>query len=209
MLEESITKNQILPLFPLKIVFFPGEIIPLHIFEDRYKSLVDNCVKNKTNFGIVLIEDGKENSEDIVPYNIGTEAEIMQCIELQDGRFYIFVNGKRRFRIDRFDYSKKYLSGRIKWLQESVQDVNKEVEKLAFSLASDYVKYLRSLNSTFKIELNSENVDLLSYQIAQVLDLSNEERQKILETKSTEERLQIEIQVMRQYINASTSTSYG
>ena len=65
------------------------------------------------------------------------------------------------------------------------------------------------MNSTFKMELNKGNTELLSYQIAQVLDLSNEDRQRILETKSTEERLQMEIQVMREYVNTSPSTSYG
>ena len=127
----------------------------------------------------------------------------------KNGRLYIFVSGKRKFKIDRFNYSKEYLSGKIKWLQEDIHGVNKEVEKLAFSLASDYIKYLRTMNSTFKMELNKGNTELLSYQIAQVLDLSNEDRQRILETKSTEERLQMEIQVMREYVNTSPSTSYG
>ena len=208
-LGESVTKNDTLPLFPLRTVFFPGEIIPLHIFEERYKSLIKNCMKYKTTFGIVLIESGKENSTEVIPYRMGTEAEIEQCIELQDGRLYIFVSGKRKFKIDRFNYSKEYLSGKIKWLQEDIHGVNKEVEKLAFSLASDYIKYLRTMNSTFKMELNKGNTELLSYQIAQVLDLSNEYRQRILETKSTEERLQMEIQVMREYVNTSPSTSYG
>ncbi len=91
------------PLFPLNTVLFPGAVLPLHIFEDRYKALVKYCLAEQVPFGVALIREGREVGGPSAPHSVGTLARIIQAEELQDGRYNIVCRGEERFRVTALD----------------------------------------------------------------------------------------------------------
>ena len=90
-----------LRLFPLNTVLFPNMRLPLHIFEERYKLMIRECIEEDAPFGVVLIQTGEEVGSTAAPHQVGTTARIIQVEYLDDGRMNIFTMGERRFRIER------------------------------------------------------------------------------------------------------------
>src|SRR5437762_1771210 len=89
-----------IPIFPLNIVLFPGQVLPLNIFEERYKEMLQRCLSEGIGFGVALIKQGRaERGPPATPFSIGTIAQIMQVDEQQAGNFAVFCRGQNRFRI--------------------------------------------------------------------------------------------------------------
>ena len=108
-----MTELKELPLFPLHTVLFPGMVLPLHIFEPRYRQMIGECIKSGEPFGVVLIQEGVEAGGSAIPYEVGTSAYITQVEELADGRMNIFSIGYQRFRVHELRDSKPYLVGLV------------------------------------------------------------------------------------------------
>ena len=102
---------QKIPLFPLSTVLFPGGTIPLQIFEDRYHSMVQDCLDTDSNFGIVLIKEGQEVGGNAVPHKVGTLAKITKLRKLSQNRLYLTAVGESRFDIIELIEDKAYLEG--------------------------------------------------------------------------------------------------
>ncbi len=101
-----------LPLFPLNTVLFPGMPISLHIFEPRYKLMVEECLQSSQPFGVVLIRDGVEALGPLAePHMVGCTAQITQIERLEDGRLNIIAIGVDRFHIRSLSHDKPYLVG--------------------------------------------------------------------------------------------------
>ena len=92
--------QQTIPLFPLNVVLFPGGFLPLHIFEERYKLMIQRCLDDESEFGVVLIKSGLEVGGNAEPHAVGTAARIVNVKKEEDGRMNIMVTGRERFRID-------------------------------------------------------------------------------------------------------------
>src|SRR5437763_14712142 len=90
-----------LPLFPLGSVLFPGMLLPLHIFEPRYRLLLKRVVENDEPFGVVLIKRGTEVGGPPEPYPVGTRARVMGVTPLPRGRAFIIAKGEPRVHIER------------------------------------------------------------------------------------------------------------
>ncbi|MDQ1470149.1 MAG: ATP-dependent Lon protease, partial [Bryobacterales bacterium] len=104
--------SRLLPLFPLQLVAFPGSVIPLHIFEDRYKEMVGEAEAAGTEFGIVLSKEGG-----IV--NAGCTVMVEAVPErFPDGRFNVITRGKRRFSLLSIDEEKEYLRGEVEYFDD-------------------------------------------------------------------------------------------
>jgi ATP-dependent Lon protease len=86
-------------MFPLGTVLVPGMVLPLHVFEDRYRRLVRDCLAGERSFGVVLIERGSEVGGGDVRTDVGTVARIVRADELPDGRFALVAVGVRRLRV--------------------------------------------------------------------------------------------------------------
>src|SRR5512147_1497828 len=101
-----------IPLFPLpNLVLFPRVVVPLHIFEERYKLMINTCIDLQQKFGLVLLrEDAAEESEDTM-HRVGVEATIAEVERLGDGRMNILAEGDRRFRIVRLTQQTPYWRG--------------------------------------------------------------------------------------------------
>ena len=115
-----------LPLFPLGTVLFPGLLLPLHIFEERYRQLVRDLVRQPEprRFGVVAIREGRETGIDGVSalYEIGCTATLRRVSERDDGRFDLVTVGADRFRLTTLDDSKPYLQGEVEFLPENTGD---------------------------------------------------------------------------------------
>ncbi len=97
-----------LPLFPLETVLFPGMVLPLHIFEPRYRLMIGRCIAENKPFGVVLIREGREVGEPAMPSDVGTTAYITHYERLDDGRMNIHAVGYQRFKIHSLLNEKPY-----------------------------------------------------------------------------------------------------
>jgi Lon protease-like protein len=115
-----------LPLFPLGTVLYPGLLLPLHIFEDRYRQLVRDLLAGPEprTFGVIAIREGRETGAFGVSalHQIGCTATMRQVVEQQDGRFNLVTVGTQRFRLGELDHTEPYLRARIDLLPEETGD---------------------------------------------------------------------------------------
>ena len=113
-------------MFPLGTVLFPGLLLPLHIFEDRYRQLVRDLVRQPEpqRFGVIAIREGRETGIDGVSalYEIGCTATLRRVSERDDGRFDLVTVGADRFRLTALDDSEPYLQGDVEFLPEDTGD---------------------------------------------------------------------------------------
>ena len=115
-----------MPLFPLGTVLFPGLVLPLHIFEERYRQLVGDLLDGPEprDFGVIAIRKGRETGVDGVSalHEIGCTARLREVMRHDDGRFEVVTVGAQRFRLLELDHSRPYLRGEIELLTEETGD---------------------------------------------------------------------------------------
>jgi Lon protease-like protein len=178
-----------LPLFPLGVVLFPGALLPLHIFEPRYRRMLSDCLARGTPFGLALPGVSHEAPS---PGAIGCTAEIRGAHALPDGRSNIIVQGGSRFLITRYvDDPAPYLVAMVEQFadRDDTAPTTAQCEALALGFAR-YAPALRELN-----DLESDQRALptaatdLSFHVAAALDCGPGEKQQLLEIRSTVERI--------------------
>src|SRR5579863_5044650 len=191
-----------LPLFPLHVVLFPGMVLPLHIFEPRYRQMITECSQANKPFGVVLAQPSSIPMHE-VPYEIGTMAEIRDLDRLEDGRFTLMAMGTQRFRILSQHRKKPYLSGFVE-AYEDIKEPREEVAHYAQQAHALFYNYLELLlEATDQQELQAALPDLpedLSYFIAYFLEIADDQKQVFLEMTSTQQRLQEEITILRREV---------
>jgi Lon protease-like protein len=187
-----------LRLFPLQSVLFPGMRMPLHIFEERYKTMIRECIEEDAPFGVLLIRVGAEVGGAAVPYGVGTTARISQVEYLDDGRMNIFTMGERRFRIVKLDTSLDYLSGEIEYVEpEPVSEDARALMPQAHDLFNDYFRTYLALADqwTRGVALPDDPGDAADY-IAARTDASAQLKQSWLEELSPEARLRSQLEAI-------------
>jgi Lon protease-like protein len=193
-----------LPLFPLNVVLFPGVVLPLHIFEPRYRQMIVDCQQQEQPFGIVLARQDSVHLQE-EPYSVGTMAEIRDLNRLEDGRYVLMALGLQRFRILSQHRQKPYLSGIVE-LYEDITDPVKDLEihlKLAQDLFGMYLDMLLKAANEEEKDIRAHlpaSAEELSYFIAYFLDIQDEQKQHFLEMTSTLQRLQEEITILRREV---------
>lgn len=189
-----------LPLFPLELVLFPNMLLPLHIFEERYKEMVQRCVRESIPFGVVLISEGHSVGGKAKTHRVGCTARIARVERMPDDRLMIEVVGEQRFRILDQHEALPYRTG----LTETLRDTPAEDSSIVAALAADVERLLRDFLSR-QLALLGQSVghfDLpdepeeLSFTAACVLPLENEEKQALLEDTDTAARLSVEREVL-------------
>jgi Lon protease-like protein len=178
-----------LPLFPLNTVLFPGQLLPLHIFEPRYRQMIGECIQHGQPFGVVLIRSGEEVGDAAEPVDVGTTAQIVQVENAADGNMNILCVGKARFRITDLLHDKPYLSGRIDWWPwEPYQAGSADIERIRHQL-DRYVRILaESTQGKLELTLPDEPATLANIA-ASVLQVDTSEKQHLLTTASIGELL--------------------
>ena len=113
-MSESMPER--IPLFPLGVVLFPGMLLPLHLFEERYRRLMQVRRGNDPIFGVVLTRQGREVGDQPEVHEVGTAATLLGAGRYPDGRYDIVVRGGRRFRVEEGDWASSYLTASVSWL---------------------------------------------------------------------------------------------
>ena len=178
------------PLFPLGSVLFPHATLFLHIFEPRYRQMVEACRESGSPFGVVLIREGSEIDPDAEPYMVGTLAHIRDLHRYPDGRMDIGVQGGERFRVRVLDRdAAPYLLGRVEAIHE--EPAGAEIEPLAGHARDRFSELVKAAlgNRPFEIEIGfTEDPVALSWAIANLIDGSERQKQARLEITDTVER---------------------
>jgi uncharacterized protein len=176
-----------LPLFPLNTVLFPGMPLPLHIFEPRYREMVQDCLDQQRPFGVVLIRDGVAEGGPVAdPHKVGCVAEIIEVQHLEDGRLLLITIGQERFRILSLSHQLPYLMG-------SVEEMPFVPENEALLLAARQqllpwlLEYLQILANAGQVEFDPgqmpEDPEEMLYLAAAVLQIEAGQKQQFLESE--------------------------
>ncbi len=174
------------PLFPLGLVLLPQEVVPLHIFETRYKTMVAECMAGDSRFGIVwLADDGLRD--------VGCTAEITRVIEqFDDGRMNILVEGVRPFRLLRRIDDMAYPAGDIELLEDFESEGDPELAARARA------RYAELIESATEEAPDPDEIDGLdAYGMAATVEHPPEAKQALLELRAENDRLRMVDEMFR------------
>ena len=198
------THERWLPLFPLNTVLFPGGALPIQIFEDRYKLMMQHCLDSDKSLGIVLIESGSEVGEPATPHSTGTMGEVVQASRMEDGRMFVSVAGKQRFHIKKITQYKPYMGADVDLLEDDPDAWVPPTEMDAIRQAvGRHISLATGLRGGWQSEpkIVSSPVSL-SYYIAGILHADLKEKQALLEEPSPSKRLEVELDLLRRESDA-------
>jgi Lon protease-like protein len=165
-------------LFPLGIVLLPSERVPLHIFEDRYRELVGECIELDREFGLLYADESGIRET-------GTRARVAAILEqFDDGRMNIVVEGGRRFTVGRLTEGRSFMTADV----DEVEDDQSEVLEETRREAAGAFRALAALAGA-EPELD-ESSPLLSFELAAQVELATDDKQFLLESRSEQERLE-------------------
>ena len=191
--------QQTIPLFPLNVVLFPGGFLPLHIFEERYKLMIQRCLDDESEFGVVLIKSGLKVGGNAEPHAVGTAARIVNVKKEEDGRMNIMVTGRERFRIDSVVFQQPYMEAVVESLGDDstgppeaglVSDVREAVE--------EQIRLLHGLRGGWVREPKTpEDPEELSWLVCTLVQADNDVKQALLEEPSTGARLRAQLPLLR------------
>ena len=184
-----------LPMFPLGSVLFPYATLPLHVFEPRYRALTRDCLQSDApEFGVVLIERGSEVGGGDVRFRTGTVARIVEAAEVPDGRWVLVTVGTRRIRVHEWLAEEPYPRAEVSDVAEGpagpdAQTARDEVERLlrhVLALAAE----AGDDAAPATVELHAD-LSVATWQAAALAPVGPADGQRILETESVEDRLQL------------------
>ena len=167
-----------LGLFPLEIVLLPGELVPLHIFEPRYRELIGECLDEDVEFGLLFADDRGVRE-------LGTRARVVEVVErFDDGRLNIVVAGGERFRVLERTSGRTYQTAEV----ESVEDDEDELVPEEVERVRRLYRRVAQIAGSEPDELGDEQ---LSFGVAARIDFGPEMKQRLLELRSEQARLRL------------------
>jgi Lon protease-like protein len=174
------------PLFPLGIVALPSEVVPLHIFEERFKTMIGECLDRESEFGIVWLSD-----DGLRP--IGCACEITEVLErMDDGRMNILTRGTRPFRILERQEELAYPAGEVEFLVDKSEDGDPDLLVAAQESYADLVE-----QATDRRPTEGELVTMGAYEMAATVDFGLEAKQGLLDLRSENARLRLVTRLFR------------
>jgi Lon protease-like protein len=199
-------KNISLPLFPLNTVLFPGQVLPLHIFEERYRRMIGQCIEKSWPFGVTLIQEGQEVGGPAKPFEVGTTARVTQVERLDDGRLNIISVGEMRFRIASLDQVKDgYLRAGVTLWPWSPSDKNAS-QALALNVRDRLRRYVEMISQASGTELETNDLPSepaeLACLTAAALQVEQIEKQELLISPSIAALLAKEVSLLRRELRA-------
>ena len=182
-----------IPLFPLDVVLFPGEMFGLHLFEERYVLMAEEVLAEDLPIGIVLArQDQPDDRIEFEPEYIGTAAHVLEAEQVDD-RYMLQTVGVRRFRIIEVLSEKPYQEALVEWLGEDTGN-----EDSAQQLLSEVLETVEAIGGT--VDRASDALDdpvTVSHAVAAALPVDLETKQRLLEAHDAEARLEAELDVLR------------
>jgi len=193
--------NELVPIFPLGIVMLPEQLIPLHIFEERYKLMIGECLADDKVFGIVYFDGRKMCSA-------GCSARVEEVLKkYPNGSLDIATRGDRRFIVGQLDESKSYLQATVDYFDDDPEEPDTDMQR-------DARRGIMLLNQVAGLEPHKKSLDLadgadfksISFLLAGNAGFNAPEKQKFLEMTSTRKRLQKSVAALSRIIDRSRLT---
>jgi Lon protease-like protein len=177
-------------LFPLNMVVFPDSVVPLHIFEPRYRELVNGCIKESKAFGINLVENTKIHPA-------GCTVTVDEVIRrYPDGRIDIHVRGEKRYVLKQLlEDEESYYTGTVEYFDDQSEELDTDLLRDCVNLHNQIIDSVYN-NPEFELSFEDCINGIGSFKLAQKSGLELEQRQTLLEIYSENKRLQL----MREYL---------
>ncbi|CAH9120648.1 unnamed protein product [Cuscuta epithymum] len=198
-----------LPLFPLPLVLFPGSVIPLQIFEFRYRIMMHTLLQTDLRFGVIY-SDSATGAADV-----GCVGEVVKHERLVDDRFFLICKGQERFRVTDLVRTKPYLVAQVTWLEDRPSENGEEdLESLANQVET-YMKDVIRLSNRLNGKPEKEAQDLrrnlfptpFSFFVGSTFEGAPREQQALLELEDTGVRLRREMETLRNTLNYLSAAS--
>jgi Lon protease-like protein len=174
------------PLFPLGIVALPSELVPLHIFEERFKTMIARCLEEESEFGIVWLAD-----DGLRP--IGCACEVAEVLErMPDGRLNLIARGTRPFRIEARQQELAYPAGTVEFLDDRGEDGDPGVAGAAHAAYADLVE-----QATDRVPDPEEVSSMTAYEMAATVEFGLDAKQGLLDLRSEAARLKLVTRLFR------------
>jgi Lon protease-like protein len=175
------------PLFPLGIVALPAELVPLHIFEERYKAMIARCLDEPSEFGIVwMAEDGMRD--------VGCACEVVDVLErFEDGRLNLVARGTRPFRIERRVEHLPYPAGDVAFLADEPEAADAALAAAAHEAYATLVE-----EATDRTPDRDEIAAMSAYDMAATVEFAPDAKQQLLEARSEAARLELLARLLRE-----------
>jgi Lon protease-like protein len=168
------------PLFPLPMVLLPTEVVPLHIFEERYKAMIGECLDDEREFGLIWLSDGGLK-------DVGCTARVTEVLErMDDGRMNILVQGSSPFRLLERNQERAYPAGTVELLADRPEQAEGRIGKEA---REDFAKLVERV--TDRRPEDTTLTDIGAYEMAASVDIGFEIKQGLLELRSEQARLRL------------------
>ncbi len=202
---EKVAGIKHLPLFPLPLVLLPNELLPLHIFEPRYRQMLKNVGSDKNMFGVSYFNPTEEFVEKPLAGSIGCVAEVREVQMLADGRSNVVTVGLIRYHlIDYVDAGEPYLVGDVEFFEDEEEDEN-TLNPLAdevFELFRRIAKAAHKLSGERGVfpDVSQTDAQSLSFLVTAAFNLEPDLKYQLLETRSTIERLKRLREILRQTV---------
>jgi Lon protease-like protein len=174
------------PLFPLGLVALPSELVPLHIFEERYKAMMARCLEEESEFGIVwLADDGLRE--------VGCACEIAEVLErMPDGRLNLVARGTRAFRIEARQEELAYPAGTVEFLEDRVEEPDADAASEAHAAYADLVSQATDR------EPDAEEIGgMTAYEMAATVEFGLDAKQGLLDLRSETARMRLVTRLFR------------
>ncbi|KAL3634308.1 hypothetical protein CASFOL_021362 [Castilleja foliolosa] len=200
-----------LPLFPLPLVLFPGSILPLQIFEFRYRMMMHTLLHTDLRFGVIYTDPATGTAD------VGCVGEVVKHERLVDDRFFLICKGQERFRVTRMVRTKPYLVAEVKWLEDRPSAASADGEDLE-ALASEVEMYMKDvirlsnrLNGKPEKEVGDLRRNLFptpfSFFVGSTFEGAPREQQALLEVEDSAMRLKREKETLKNTLNYLTAAS--
>lgn len=183
-----------IPIFPLPLVLMPSEVLPLHIFEPRYRAMLEDVAETDNSFGIVLFDENTADGDRPAVGTIGCLAEIRESVKMDDGRSNILTVGIQRFEI--IEYSETldpYLVATVEFFNDE-EDHSDELFDAVLRLSDLFRQALDIGKSALDIEdaapvINDEDPEELGFIVCASMKMDNADRYAALKTRSSIDRI--------------------
>ena len=196
-----------LPIFPLPLVLFPGVPLPLHIFEERYRRMLADVRASNNLFGLSYFTPDAEQGERPPAGHVGCATEVVEVQPLPDGRSNILTVGVARYRVEEYvERGDPYLVARVEFFEDKEED-KAVVGRRAEEVAEMFMRIARAMRTVNQErgslpELPQDDPERLSFMVAAVVEMDAEAKQRLLETRSTSERLRRLYTLLAEAVNA-------
>lgn len=193
-----------MPMFPLGSVLFPSMVLPLHIFEPRYRALIDDCLAGDSEFGVTLIERGAEVGGDDTRSHFGCIAQVVEADQFDDGRWFVTGVGTQRFTVNEWLPDDPYPQASIEYVEEVPAA---DTDAAQFEAVVDHLRTINELAAQRGVAVEALPDDLStdpalgSFQVAALSPLGSFDRQRVLSGLTPADRLGLLDAMLREFLD--------